>query len=485
MVFNSLHFAVFFPLVFLVALMLRRWVKPRNAFLLAASYYFYGSWDWRFLSLLLISTLVDWGVGLWLGAAPRERPPGDREWRRRKRVLAISVVMNLVFLGFFKYFDFFVSSAADSLRALGFDANIPLLHVVLPVGISFYTFQSMSYTIDVYRGDLPPERSLLNFALYVAFFPQLVAGPIERATHLIRQVDSVRPVRLHDFYWGVYMIGWGLFKKVVLADNVAPIADKVFGAPDPGGLTVILGVYAFAVQIYCDFSGYSDIARGTARLLGFDLMLNFNLPYFATNPSDFWKRWHISLSTWLRDYLYIPLGGNRGGERRTYVNLMTTMVLGGLWHGAAWNFVLWGVFHGGMLCVHRAIQPRLAQWITPTSKWGERWWWLARVAVFFQLTCIGWLLFRADSAAQLGRMFSALATRPVLDRDIVRDTDLLTFGACAGTLLAAQIAQRASGDLSVVFRLPVPARAVVYAAAILGFALFGNYLGSQFIYFQF
>ena len=485
MIFNSLHFALFLPVVLVLVTMLRTRVTARNWVLLIASYYFYGMWDWRFLGLLVLTTVIDWGVGLWLGSRPPDDGHDPREHGRRRRVLAISIVTNLLVLGVFKYFDFFAQSLSDGLHALGLNASLPLLHVVLPVGISFYTFQSMSYTIDVYRGDLPPERSLMRFALYVAFFPQLVAGPIERATTLIRQVDTVRTVRREDVFWGFHMVCWGLFKKVVLADNAALVADKVFEASSPGGVTVLLGVYAFAVQIYCDFSGYSDIARGCAKMMGFDLMVNFNLPYLATNPSDFWKRWHISLSTWLRDYLYIPLGGSRGGAFRTNVNLMLTMFLGGLWHGAAWNFVFWGVFHGTLLCAHRAAQPHLARWVSPQTPGAVRLWWLVRVFVFFQVTCIGWLLFRAHSAEQIGSMLSALATRPTFDSSVLTATDLLTLGACGATLLAVQVAQHTTRDMYVAFRIPVPARSAIYAAAILGFALFGNYAGVQFIYFQF
>jgi len=263
--------------------------------------------------------------------------------RRRKLLLAVSMVANLGFLGFFKYFNFFVDQFAVLLAALGFEPHMPTLRIVLPVGISFYTFQTMSYVIDVYRGRLKPCGSLLDFAAFIAYFPQLVAGPIERAEHLLPQITGKRRYQAGDFEEGLYHVIIGLFKKVIIADNVAPIVNHVFALPanELSAGMVMLGVYAFAFQIYGDFSGYSSMAQGISKWLGITLSWNFKHPYFAKTPSDFWQRWHISLSSWLRDYLYIPLGGNRSGPRRTLINLMLTMLLGGLWHGAAWTFIIW------------------------------------------------------------------------------------------------------------------------------------------------
>ncbi|MEM7230001.1 MAG: MBOAT family O-acyltransferase, partial [Planctomycetota bacterium] len=343
MQFNSLHFAAFFALVLTAVAASRSHVRVRNCIILAASYYFYGSWDYRFLSLIVISTLIDYACGRMLNVRTMQDQPPARS-RRDRAVLAVSLCSNLGILGFFKYFDFFVTSTSAMLEELGVTVHVSTLNIILPVGISFYTFQTLSYTIDLYRGKVRTEDSLLNFAVYVAYFPQLVAGPIERARHLLPQVQSPHAVDWAQLNSGFFLIGWGLFKKVVIADNIAVIVDLVFASETNTGLSTVLGVYAFAIQIYCDFSGYVDIARGAARCMGFDLMQNFNLPYFATNPSDFWRRWHISLSTWLRDYLYIPLGGSKCGRTRTYINLMLTMVLGGLWHGAAWTFVVWGIY---------------------------------------------------------------------------------------------------------------------------------------------
>jgi D-alanyl-lipoteichoic acid acyltransferase DltB (MBOAT superfamily) len=352
------------------------------------------------------------------------------------------------------------------------------------VGISFYTFQTLSYTIDLYRAKVTTERSLLNFALYVAFFPQLVAGPIERARNLLPQMRSPRTISWERLYTGFYLICWGLFKKVVIADNVAKVADTVFTMQQPTAGAVLIGVYAFAIQIYCDFSAYSDIARGTARCMGFDLMLNFNLPYLAPNPREFWRRWHISLSTWLRDYLYVPLGGNRRGVRRTYANLMIVMLLGGLWHGAGMTFVLWGLFHGLLLSLHRALKPWLDRNLNPRGRVGARLWKAVGIVFFFHLVCAGWLLFRAPTLLDALRMCrSALAN---VSLSVGLDSSLnLTFASCALVMLVVQLTQYRRQDLNVVFRVPAPVRAALYAAAMLGFVFFGEYGGDAFIYFQF
>ena len=350
MQFNSYQFALFFSALLPAYWLLRNQRGAQNVLLLGAGYYFYGCWNPRFLALLILSTLVDYSCGLWIDRFESRR---GRRW-----MLAISVVLNLGVLGYFKYYYFF----AESLQALLLrgGASVSLWHVkkvVLPIGISFYTFQSMSYVIDVYRREIKPTRNLIQFAAFVSFFPHLVAGPIMRATSLLPQVCSRRRFDLKQFYEGAYLIFWGLVKKVVVADNLALLVNDLFGRWQSldGGLS-LLAVYAFAFQIYCDFSGYTDIARGVGKCLGFEIPLNFNLPYFATSPRDFWSRWHISLSNWLRDYLYIPLGGSRSSSLLTCRNLMLTMVLGGLWHGAAWTFVAWGFYQGVLLVLHRSAR---------------------------------------------------------------------------------------------------------------------------------
>ncbi len=343
MVFNSYAFALFFALLLPAYWLMARWPRAQNILLLGVSYYFYSRWDTRFLSLLILSTVMDYLCGLWVA---REEDP-----RRRKAAVALSMALNLGMLGFFKYYNFFAESLhRPRWRPRGWSVSMWHLEVALPIGISFYTFQSMSYVIDVYRREIQPTRNLVQFAAFVSFFPHLVAGPIMRPTTLLPQITTPRRFDIERFYQGSYLIFWGLLKKVVVADNLGLIVKDLFGRWETldGGLA-LLAVYAFAFQIYGDFSGYTDIARGVSKCLGFELSLNFNLPYFATSPRDFWTRWHISLSQWLRDYLYITLGGSRGGTARTYRNLMITMTLGGLWHGPAWTYVLWGVYHGALL----------------------------------------------------------------------------------------------------------------------------------------
>ncbi|MEO0660529.1 MAG: MBOAT family O-acyltransferase, partial [Planctomycetota bacterium] len=349
MQFNSWVFPLFFALVYAVYLGLgARRVRAQNAWLLAASYLFYGYWDPRFLGLLAVSTAVDFTIGRALARATDDE-------RRRKRLVTASVLVNLGILGFFKYFDFFITETATLLEAMGLSPSVTTLRILLPVGISFYTFQTLSYTLDVYRRRMEPTRDLLGFALFVSFFPQLVAGPIERASRLLPQIESPRSVTASKVQAGLWLLVWGYFKKTVIADQAQVIAGPLFAADAStlSGLEPFTAVLAFTIHIYCDFSGYSDIARGLAKLMGFEFMLNFRLPYFATGPSDFWNRWHVSLSTWLRDYLYIPLGGNRGGHLSTYRNQFLVMALGGLWHGAAWPYVLWGSYHGVLLVIER------------------------------------------------------------------------------------------------------------------------------------
>jgi D-alanyl-lipoteichoic acid acyltransferase DltB (MBOAT superfamily) len=405
MLFNSLDFFVFLPVVLALYYplgRLSRGFRLQNVLLLIASYYFYARWDWRFLSLIWISTVIDFLIG---GAIPVAKTE-----RGRKFLLLISTVSNLGLLGVFKYYDFFIDSFVALMHSLDVPVDVPTLRVILPVGISFYTFQTMSYTIDVYRRELEPSRDLLDFSLFVAFFPQLVAGPIERARALLPQIASPRHFSAEQFREGVYLMLWGLYKKVYIADVLAGQVNPLFATGQGySGLDVWLGLYLFAFQIYTDFSGYTDIARGVSKMMGFELMVNFNIPYIATNPSDFWKRWHISLSSWLREYLYFSLGGNRKGPSKTYRNLMLTMLLGGLWHGAAWTFVIWGAFHGGILIIHHFYRDCVPgkEWVG----WGPRR--FLAVVVMFHVTCIGWLIFRAQSVGQIGdflsRMFSSLS----------------------------------------------------------------------------
>ena len=475
MLFNSVQFWVFFAVFF--SLYVRFGKTGQNRLLLVASYIFYGSWDWRFLGLLIFTTIVDWFVALRISAAP------DRV--AAKRWLSLSITANLAVLGFFKYYDFFASSLVDLAARAGIALHPQFLHVILPVGISFYTFQSMSYTIDVFRGRVAATPSLFTFGVYTAFFPQLVAGPIERGWHMLPQVRSPRRITREGLEEGLYLVSWGMFKKVFVADNLSEIVQQIYGAPGPhDALSTLVAVYAFAFQIYCDFSGYTDIARGIARAMGFDLLLNFNLPYLAVNPSDFWRRWHMSLSTWLRDYLYVPLGGNRKGTARTYVNLMITMLLGGLWHGAAWTFVGWGAYHGALLCLHRALGPLFATLPAARSRVAAGASRVIRTFLMFHLVTLGWIFFRARSVDQVREILASLGGPWAwTDRGIYDLKRLILFVAF---LVIVELVQAARKDLLVLHRIRAPwARATFYLYLACSIWFLGNLGGQEFIYFQF
>ena len=473
MAFNSSRFFTFFIVVYALYLALHKRVRLQNWLLLVASYTFYGFWDWRFLFLIATSTVVGYVIGRALG-----RPISQAQ---RKLLLACSTIFNLLVLGFFKYWGFFTANLGVLLGLVGLDADPLVLDVVLPIGISFYTFQTMSYTIDVYRKRLEPTHELINFAVFVSFFPQLVAGPIERAANLLPQFAHPRRITAEKVDTGLYLILWGLFKKMVVADNAALIADPIFNNTiEHQGLDLLLGVLAFAVQIYGDFSGYSDIARGISRLLGFELMVNFRLPYFSLNPSDFWSRWHISLSSWLRDYLYIPLGGNRKGRWRTALNLMLTMVLGGLWHGAAWNFVIWGAFHGLILVLYRVLEKRPMH----EDPWGGQYPYgviLLKMMVMFVLTLLGWLIFRATSIRQVVYMLSHVSFLPS-DESVDLASNLVFFTL---PLVAVQIYQYLKQDLLVLPKLRAWVRVPSYGFFTVWILIFGVRESIEFFYFQF
>src|SRR5882762_1829778 len=385
MFFDSTAYIVFLALVVLVYWRLP--FRAQNRFLLAASYFFYGWWDWRFLLLMAGSTVVDYVVARKIAGAADQRV--KRSW------LIFSLVLNFTFLGVFKYFNFFVDSFSHLASLLGLkDIPVIVWRIILPPGISFYTFQEVAYIVDVYRGKVKPADSLVDYSLFISLFPHLIAGPIQRPSHLLPQVQRPRewdPAKAFD---GVVLILEGLFRKVVIADNCALLANAAFGGHfgPPNAFTVLLGTYAFAWQIYGDFSGYSSIARGSAQLMGFHFMVNFRQPYLAQSLQDFWRRWHISLSTWLRDYLYIGLGGNRLGKVRTYVNLMLTMLLGGLWHGANWTFVVWGGIHGVGLAIERFFAGTREMTASSTflGRWGRR-------IILFHVVCLAWIFFRVPS----------------------------------------------------------------------------------------
>ena len=472
--FISPEFLVFFAIVFAVYWILSH--RAQNVFLLCASYFFYGWWDYRFLSLLLLSTCVDFFCAR---AVDRELRPELSDSVRRC-VLATSLAVNLGVLSVFKYYNFFADSLQAGLETFGIAVSLFELELVLPVGISFYTFQTISYTVDVYRGELKSCPRFIDCALYVSFFPQLVAGPIERGTHFIPQVMRERSLSWGQISLGFQLALWGYFKKVVIADNLALIVSTVYSSPAPNGLDVLIATYAFALQIYCDFSGYTDIARGLARAMGFDICENFRLPYFATNPSDFWNRWHVSLSTWLRDYLYIPLGGNRHGTLFTYRNLLITMLLGGLWHGASWNFVLWGLYHGLILCVFRFWQR--SRTVPTTPKVSSPVYWL-KVVLYFQVTCFGWLLFRASDLSEIQILLTALFD-PTTPSPY---SYYFAWHLLAGflLLLPIELIQLTKGDMEPWSQWSLISRSVFYTILICGCLWFSTPYEEPFIYFQF
>jgi len=476
--FNSLAFAIFLPVVFVLY-----WYADRerpgaqNALVLAASYVFYGWWDARFLALIVASTAVDYAVGLGLGRA--------REKRARQLLLGVSLACNLGLLGFFKYYDFFLLSAQSGLGALGIPYVPQLLRVILPVGISFYTFQTLSYSIDVYRKQIEPTRDFVAFAAYVSFFPQLVAGPIERAHSLLPQFLVRRTFDMEKAKDGLRQIAWGLFKKMVVADRVASSVDYVFANyTSLDGGHALVGTFLFAIQIYCDFSGYSDIAIGTSRLLGFDLMRNFAYPYFSRDISEFWSRWHISLSGWFRDYVYIPLGGGRGGRWSRLRNVMAVFLLSGFWHGANWTYVVWGLIHG--LCyVPLVLLGRHRRYHGSIAAEGRL---LPRPAEAFAilrtlaLVLVAWVFFRADSVGHALDFLAHAVRRPWGAGGLGRYALPLLVSVA---LLVAEWIQRAHPHALAIAGWPRWARHAVYYGVVLSVVAIGNLNHVQFIYFQF
>ncbi len=470
MLFNSLAFLGFFP-AFALAFFATKG-NARIVVCLVGSYIFYGWWDWRFTGLLALSTLTDFYLGRLLGT--EERVP------RRKLLLSLSLLVNLGLLGLFKYANFFVGSAEALLTKLGVPVASHHLELVLPVGISFYTFQTLSYTIDIYRRKLTPESSLLRFAAYVALFPQLVAGPIVRASEFLPQLHETRRFDPDRFESGASLVAWGFVKKVVIADSLASVVDHRFRVPEAhDSLSLGLGVLCYAFQIYADFSGYSDIAIGTARILGFDFPENFRRPYFSTSFREFWRRWHISLSTWLRDYLYIPLGGNRQRGYRTMRNLMLTMLLGGLWHGASWTFVVWGALHGTYLIVERSLGPT---WRRLTSRFPNRLRSTLQLTLVFSLTCLAWVFFRAENFTDAWEIVRRISSMDGFNLSAVQSKFVVAKGLGLIALLLIVDAMIERGRLNT---LPRAVRALGFAACLWTIAFLGVFSGSQFIYFQF
>jgi alginate O-acetyltransferase complex protein AlgI len=465
MLFHSSEFLFFFLLIFPIY-WLSQTASFRRLILLAASYWFYMAWDVRFGALMFASTFIDYVIGL---ALDRYRSP-----RTRKLLICSSVIVNLSILGFFKYFNFFQSSLED---ALGVEWS--LLNIILPVGISFYTFQSLSYTIDVYRREIPTERNFVNFALFVVFFPQLIAGPILRASQFLPQLYESKAWKWDALHSGLAWFIFGLGKKLLIADNLAPFVDTVFSKPEIySAATCYLALVSFAVQIYCDFSGYSDMAIGLALCFGYRLPENFRMPYLARNPSEFWQRWNITLSGWLRDYLYIPLGGNRCGPWRTKLNLLITMLLGGLWHGANWTFVAWGLFHACWLILYHSLKPTTAKTSSPLFD-------ALSTIITFHLVLFSWIFFRSDNFSVAWQFLQSLTG--------FGTGQVTFFGPHIAYLLAIVGLAHFCGAYfdfeklreRFLTRVPAPAMGFVYFLCVIFILLFSSNSVVPFIYFQF
>ena len=478
MLFNSIEFLIFLPLVFFGYWFVFKSLRWQNLFVVAVSYLFYGWWDWRFLLLILFTSLCSYLSGVYL-----EKCAGNRSVQ--KWISAGNILLNLSILGVFKYFDFFTENLVNVLHLLGWDADYVTLNILLPVGISFYTFQALSYTIDVYQGKIKATHDIVAFFAYISFFPQLVAGPIERATHLLPQFLRPRNFDCDLALDGIRQMLWGFFKKVVVADNCALFVNGVFeNYQTLDGSTLFLGAFFFTIQIYGDFSGYSDIAIGCARLFGIDLMQNFKYPYFSRDIAEFWRRWHISLSSWLKDYLYISLGGNRKGKIRQYANLIITMFLGGLWHGASWNFVIWGLFHGIALAAHKF-------WMTLTGrKKGEESHGIRRffgILITFHFVCFCWICFRnADFSTSLDMIKQICTTfRPQLFPQLIAGYwevfALMALGFC----LHFCPDRWENACCKTVIRLPLMGKAVLMLALIYLVIQMKSTEIQPFIYFQF
>lgn len=481
MIFNSLTFLLFLAVT--LAFYYKLPFKAQNIFLLVMSYVFYGWWDYRFLALLLFTSLFDYGCALLIEDQPDQR--------KRRWLLIFSMISNLGVLCAFKYFNFFAEGLAAVLQTLGMKATLPTLQVILPVGISFYTFLSMSYTIDVYRRELKASRDPVSYLLFVSFFPHLVAGPIVRASYLLPQCEQPRTIKPNEVVTGIWLMLLGYVKKVVIADRLAALVELGFanhGAPLYPNANTWFVLYAFAFQIYGDFAGYSDIARGLAKIMGFELPANFRAPYLVTNPADFWKHWHITLSTWLRDYLYIPLGGNRKGAGRTWMNLMITMLLGGLWHGAGVAYVLWGAYQGILLVMHRAWSLARKGVVGMAASQGSCWRMAGRallIALFFHVICIGWLFFRAgvlhgpDQFASIRDHLAAMGNFRFTDGLSPFARPVLLLGALALVL------QWKCDQMDSFHAWRLPWQVVAVTGALAAIAAFGVFESAQFIYFQF
>jgi D-alanyl-lipoteichoic acid acyltransferase DltB (MBOAT superfamily) len=477
MIFNSIDFGVFFIVVFLLnAFVFNKNLKYRNIFLLVVSYFFYGWWDWRFLILIFFSSMLDFFLGKKID---EEQNPVNRKW-----LLAVSLGINLGLLGFFKYAGFFVESFTAAFTFFGFPIKSYAINIILPVGISFYTFQTLSYTWDIYKRQLKPNHDVLRFLAFVSFFPQLVAGPIERASHLLPQFDSIKKINYQQLRSGFLLMAVGFFKKIVIADRLARFVDPAFADYDQlAGYSAIIAILFFTLQLYFDFSAYSNIAIGCGRMLGFELSLNFNKPYLSTSFSDFWRRWHISLSSWFKDYVYIPLGGNKSGKFFTSRNFLIVFLLSGLWHGASWNFVLWGLFNGLFLII-------LDPFVNKFNKFtlGK----LFAGIIVFSCWALSLVLFRTSNFEQAKIIYSQIfiISSKTIDSYGLSIKELnFTFTILIFYFILEWIELNFSSLSDWLFKRNLLLRWAVYILIILSIIILGSY-GSemndkQFIYFQF
>jgi len=479
MLFNSIDFAAFLPIVFILYwFVFNKDLKLQNILLVVASYVFYGWWDWRFLSLIVFSSFVDYFIGVSL--------LNEGKQSKRKVLLWISILVNLGFLGFFKYYNFFIENFIEAFSFFGKKIQPNTLNIILPVGISFYTFQTLSYTIDVYKRKLEPTKDIFSFFAFVSFFPQLVAGPIERATHLLPQFYKKREFHYSKAVDGCRQILWGLFKKVVIADSCAEYANQIFNnSGDFSGSTLVMGAIFFTFQIYGDFSGYSDIAIGTSRLFGFDLKQNFAFPYFSRDIAEFWRRWHISLSTWFRDYLYIPLGGSRGGTLMKIRNTFIIFIVSGFWHGANWTFIVWGFLNAlyflPLLLAkrNRANLGVVAEnSILPSIKE------LVSMAITFILTVFAWIFFRAESLSHAFSYISNLFTSKLFSIPVIRPTNLLVLIILF--LLVEWIGRSKNYAIETfLIKKSKVLRWAFYMVVVMLIFIYSNNSQQEFIYFQF
>ena len=476
MVFNSFEFLIFLPIVFLLYwFVFKRNLKLQNLFIVAASYFFYGWWDWRFLVLIAFTSLCSWSSGLWIGQSRQDKRS------KARAITAANIVINLVILGVFKYYDFFVQSFADLF--LHGQCDGLLLKVILPVGISFYTFQALSYSIDVYRGKIEPTKDIIAFFAYVSFFPQLVAGPIERATNLLPQFQQKREFDYNLAADGMRQMLWGFFKKMVVADNCAVFVNAVWSdIPAQTGSTLVVAAILFAFQIYGDFSGYSDIAIGCAKLFGIKLMRNFNIPYFSRDIAEFWRRWHISLTTWFRDYLYIPLGGSRVNKIKILRNTLVIFLVSGFWHGANWTFIAWGAYHA-LLFLPLILLGRNRKYTNLVAEervlpsWKE----LGQILLTFILVVVGWIIFRAETIGQAGQFISAIFAQGLFQRPQIPFTAIyITM-----MLVVEWIQRKNEHGLQFTHHITPWLRYPIYYSLIIMCLLCTPVQSEPFIYFQF